>query len=142
MVLDPALGAHLRRYVPTIFALSSGRPPVAIAVIRISGPRAGAALSALGVKIPAPREARLARIRDPRSGEIIDEALVLWFPAPHSETGEDVTELQAHGGRAVIAATRRALKFTVSPAEAGELPAAPSRTASSISPRSRASPTW
>lgn len=93
----------------TIFALSSGRPPVAIAVIRISGPRAGAALTALGVKIPEPRKAGLARIRDPRSGEIIDEALVLFFPGPHSETGEDVVELQAHGGRAVIAAVLDAL---------------------------------
>ncbi len=93
----------------TIFALSSGRPPAAIAVIRISGPRAGAALTALGVKVPAPRKAGLARIRDPRSGEILDEALVLWFPAPHSETGEDVAELQAHGGRAVIAAILDAL---------------------------------
>lgn len=94
---------------PTIFALSSGRPPVAIAVIRISGSRAGAALMALGVRIPEPRKAGLARIRDPRSGEIIDEALVLWFPAPHSETGEDVAEIQAHGGRAVIAAILDAL---------------------------------
>jgi tRNA modification GTPase len=93
----------------TIFALSSGRPPVAIAVIRISGPRAAAALTALGVKIPEPRKAGLARIRDPRSGEIIDEALVLWFPGPHSETGEDVAELQAHGGRAVIEAILDAL---------------------------------
>jgi len=94
---------------PTIFALSSGRPPVAIAVIRISGSRASAALTALGVKIPEPRKAGLARIRDPRSGEIIDEALVLWFPGPHSETGEDVAELQAHGGHAVIAAILDAL---------------------------------
>ncbi|MDO9412823.1 MAG: tRNA uridine-5-carboxymethylaminomethyl(34) synthesis GTPase MnmE [Pseudolabrys sp.] len=93
----------------TIFALSSGRPPVAIAVIRISGPRAAAALTAIGVKIPEPRKAGLARIRDPRSGEIIDEALVLFFPAPHSETGEDVVELQAHGGRAVVAAILDAL---------------------------------
>ncbi len=86
----------------TIFALSSGRPPAAIAVIRISGPRAGAALEALGVKVPPPRQAKLARVRDPRSGEIIDEALVLWFPGPNSETGEDVAELQGHGGPAVI----------------------------------------
>jgi len=93
----------------TIFALSSGRGPAAIAVIRISGPRAAAALTALGVKAHAPRKAGLARIRDPRSGEIIDEALVLWFPGPHSETGEDVAELQAHGGRAVIAAILDAL---------------------------------
>lgn len=94
---------------PTIFALSSGRPPVAIAVIRISGPRAGAALTALGIKIPESRQARFARIRDPRSGEIIDEGLVLWFAGPRSETGEDVAELQVHGGRAVIAAVLDAL---------------------------------
>ncbi|RDV04036.1 tRNA uridine-5-carboxymethylaminomethyl(34) synthesis GTPase MnmE [Undibacter mobilis] len=93
----------------TIFALSSGRPPAAIAVIRISGPRAGAALEALGVKIPAPRQARIARIRDPESSEIIDEALALWFPAPNSETGEDVAELQGHGGPAVIAGILDAL---------------------------------
>lgn len=93
----------------TIFALSSGRPPAAIAVIRISGPRAGSALEAIGVKVPAPRQAKLARIRDPRSGEIIDEALALWFPAPNSETGEDVAELQGHGGPAVIAAILDAL---------------------------------
>ncbi len=107
---------------PTIFALSSGRPPVAIAVIRISGPRAGAALTALGVKIPAPRTAGLARIRDPRSGEIIDEGLVLWFAGPRSETGEDVAELQVHGGRAVIAAVLDALGSIegLRMAEAGE----------------------
>ena len=108
----------------TIFALSSGRGPAAIAVIRISGPRAGAALMALGVKIPEPRKASLARIRDAATGEIIDEALVLWFPAPHSETGEDVAELQAHGGRAVIAAILDALARVdgLRMAEAGEFP--------------------
>ena len=83
---------------PTIFALSSGRGSAAIAVVCISGPRAGAALISLGVKIPEPRKAGLARVRDPQTNEIIDEALVLWFPAPHSETGEDVAELQRHGG--------------------------------------------
>jgi tRNA modification GTPase len=107
---------------PTIFALSSGRPPAAIAVIRISGPRAGDALKALGVKIPEPRKAGLARIRDPQTNEIIDEALALWFPAPHSETGEDVAELQPHGGRAVIAAVLGALARIegLRMAEAGE----------------------
>jgi tRNA modification GTPase len=94
---------------PTIFALSSGRGPAAIAVVRISGPRAGAALKTLSRKIPAPRQAALARIRDPRTQDIIDEALALWFPAPQSETGEDVAELQLHGGRAVIAAVLAAL---------------------------------
>lgn len=87
----------------TIFALLSGRPPAANAVIRISGARAGAVLEVLGVKVPAPRQAKLARIRDPRSDEIIDEALARWFPAPNRESGEDVVELQGHGGPAVIA---------------------------------------
>lgn len=93
----------------TIFALSSGHPPAAIAVIRISGPRTAVALEALGIKLPAPRQAKLARIKHPATGEIIDEAVALWFPGPNSETGEDVAELQAHGGRAVIAAILGAL---------------------------------
>ncbi|MPZ58090.1 MAG: tRNA uridine-5-carboxymethylaminomethyl(34) synthesis GTPase MnmE [Rhizobiales bacterium] len=106
----------------TIFALSSGRPPAAIAVVRISGPRAGDALQALIGRIPAPRRAALARVRDPWSGEMIDEALALWFPGPASETGEDVAELQLHGGRAVIAAVLAALGRVegLRPAEAGE----------------------
>jgi tRNA modification GTPase len=87
----------------TIFALSSGRPPAAIAVVRVSGPQAGVALKALIGRVPEPRQAGLARVRDPQSGEVIDEALALWFPAPRSETGEDVVELQLHGGQAVIA---------------------------------------
>jgi tRNA modification GTPase len=93
----------------TIFALSSGRPPAAIAVVRVSGPRAGAALAALIGRVPEPRKAALARVRDPASGDVIDEALALWFPAPQSETGEDVAELQLHGGHAVIAAVLEAL---------------------------------
>src|SRR5580692_5815480 len=94
---------------PTIFALSSGRPPAAIAVVRISGPQAGAVLKALIGRVPEPRKAALVRVRDPESGETIDEALALWFPAPHSETGEDVAELQLHGGHAVIAGVLDAL---------------------------------
>jgi len=107
---------------PTIFALSSGRPPAAIAVIRISGPRAGDALKSLTGKIPTPRQGTLTRVRDSRSNEIIDEALALWFPAPASETGEDTAELQLHGGRAVIAAVLDALGHIegLRPAEAGE----------------------
>jgi tRNA modification GTPase len=93
----------------TIFALSSGRPPAAIAVVRVSGPRAGDALKALIGRVPEPRRAALARVREPASGEVIDEALALWFPAPHSETGEDVAELQLHGGHAVIAAVLEVL---------------------------------
>jgi len=93
----------------TIFALSSGRPPAAIAVVRISGPRARLALERLTDRVPQPRQATLLRVREPASGEVIDEALALWFPAPHSETGEDVAELQLHGGHAVIAGVLRAL---------------------------------
>ncbi len=106
----------------TIFALSSGRPPAAIAVIRISGSRAGEALKALAGKIPEPRKAAYARVRDAQTQEPIDEALVLWFPAPRSETGEDVAELQLHGGRAVIATTLAALGKLdgLRPAEPGE----------------------
>jgi tRNA modification GTPase len=93
----------------TIFALSSGRPPAAIAVVRMSGPQSRAGLEALIGRVPAPRQASLARVRDPATGETIDQALVLWFPAPRSETGEDVAELQLHGGPAVIAAVLAAL---------------------------------
>ena len=93
----------------TIFALSSGRPPAAIAVVRVSGPHAGAALQRLIGRIPPPRQAALARVRDGEGGEVIDEALALWFPGPKSETGEDTAELQLHGGRAVVAAVLSAL---------------------------------
>src|SRR5690348_6862225 len=93
----------------TIFALSSGRPPAAIAVVRISGPRAREALQALAARLPEPRKASFARLRDPASNEVIDEALVLWFPGPRSETGEDTAELQVHGGRAIVAALLSAL---------------------------------
>ena len=105
----------------TIYALSSGRPPAAIAVVRISGPRAGVALKALMGRIPEPRRAALARVRG-RDGEIIDQALALWFPGPHSETGEDVAELQLHGGHAVVAGVFTALAQIdgLRPAEAGE----------------------
>ena len=106
----------------TIFALSSGRPPAAIAVVRVSGPRVGAALEKLIGRVPEPRQATLVRVRDPATGEAIDEALVLWFPAPRSETGEDVAELQLHGGHAVIAGVLDALGRIEGcrPAEAGE----------------------
>src|SRR5258707_15197998 len=83
----------------TIFALSSGRPPAAIAVVRISGPRAGFALEQTIGRVPQPRRAALARVRDPASGEVIDEAVGLWFPGPSSQTGEDTPGLQVHGGR-------------------------------------------
>ena len=94
---------------PTIFALSSGRPPAAVAVVRICGPQAGRALEKLIGRMPQPRRAALARVRDPAEGDVIDEALALWFPGPNSETGEDMAEVQVHGGQAVIAALLGAL---------------------------------
>ena len=93
----------------TIFALSSGAPPAAIAVVRISGPGAGGALRALAGKLPPPRRATAAAIGDPASGAPLDRALVLWLPGPGTATGEDVAELHLHGGRAVIAAVEAAL---------------------------------
>jgi len=106
----------------TIFALSSGRPPVAVAVIRVSGPRAGAALETLAGRLPEPRRARFVRLREGPGGDVLDQAVILWFPGPKSETGEDVAELQIHGGRAVIAAALAALGRIegLRPAEPGE----------------------
>ncbi|XUU61386.1 tRNA uridine-5-carboxymethylaminomethyl(34) synthesis GTPase MnmE [Erythrobacter sp. HA6-11] len=92
----------------TIFALSSGMPPAAIGIIRISGPEAGAALQALTGRSVEPRKASLARLRD-AEGALLDEALLLWFPGPNTATGEDLAELHCHGGRAVIAAVEEAL---------------------------------
>ena len=92
----------------TIFALSSGAPPAAIAVIRISGPQASSALAALAGTLPEPRRASYRALRDV-SGEILDRALVLWLPGPGTSTGEDMAELHCHGGRAIVAAVESAL---------------------------------
>jgi len=106
----------------TIFALSSGRPPVAIAVIRVSGPAARTALETLAGRVLEPRRAGFARLRDRPGGNVLDQAVILWFPGPNSETGEDVAEFQVHGGRAVIAAVLAALGRIegLRPAEPGE----------------------
>ena len=106
----------------TIYALSSGRLPAAIAVVRISGARARAGLEALMKKIPEPRRATHAVVHHPTSGAIIDDALALWFPGPASETGEDVAEIHFHGGRAVVAAAFQILGDIEGfrPARAGE----------------------
>jgi tRNA modification GTPase len=93
----------------TIYALSSGHPPAAIAVVRISGPAADQALSALAGDLPEPRRATVRTLREPGSGETLDQALVLRFPGPASATGEDLNELHLHGGRAVVAAVLDAL---------------------------------
>jgi tRNA modification GTPase len=93
----------------TIFALSSGRPPAAIAVIRISGPHAHRVAEQLAGPLPEPRRAVLRELRHPLSGELLDQALVLRFDAPASSTGEDSAEIQCHGGRAVVDAVLGAL---------------------------------
>lgn len=104
----------------TIFALSSGSPPAALAVVRISGSRADDALAALAGKLTEPRVAILADLQ--WRGERLDRALVLRFPGPSSATGEDVAELHLHGGRAVVAAVLEALAGLegLRPAEPGE----------------------
>ena len=105
----------------TIFALSSGRLPSAIAVVRVSGPQVAAVLSALAGRLPVPRMATRALLRGPDT-QSIDDAVVLWFPGPASATGEDVAEFQVHGGRAVLASLFTALSAfeNVRAAEPGE----------------------
>lgn len=94
----------------TIYALASGAGRAGVAVIRISGPDADAALSSLtGKPLPPPREARLVTLRDPAGGEKLDTGLALRFSGPGSYTGEDVVELHIHGGPGVIAAVLEAL---------------------------------
>ena len=104
----------------TIFALSSGRPPAAIAVVRISGPLAARALEGLAGRLPEPRVATFATLRN-WQGASIDDAVVLYFPHPKSATGEDVVELQLHGSRAVLAAVFEVLaRIGMRAAEPGE----------------------
>ncbi|HXL70408.1 MAG TPA: GTPase, partial [Rhizomicrobium sp.] len=90
-----------------------------MAVVRVSGPEAGAALRSLGGELPLPRVAGLRTLR--YRGAEIDRALVIWFPGPHSFTGEDVAEFHIHGGRAVREALSGALAdLGLRPAEPGE----------------------
>jgi tRNA modification GTPase len=105
----------------TIFALSSGRPPSAIALVRVSGPQAGKVVTALAGKLPSPRTATRVLLRDVGQRPI-DDAVVVWFAGPASATGEDVVEFHVHGGRAVLAALFAALAGfeDVRPAEPGE----------------------
>ena len=86
----------------TIYALSSGRPPAAIAIIRLSGAGSHAAAAALAGDLPPARQAAVRELRDPAGGDLLDEALVLRFDGPASSTGEDLVELHCHGGRAVV----------------------------------------
>lgn len=107
----------------TIFAAASGPGKAAVAVIRISGSGAGPVLRGLiGGRLPPPRRASVRRLREPSSGETLDQSLVLWLPAPASFTGEDQAELHIHGGTAVRAAVTAVLARQPGcrPAEAGE----------------------
>src|SRR5882724_3792838 len=105
----------------TIFALSSGRPPSAIAIVRVSGAQAGPVLTALAGKITLPRTATRILLRDVGQRPI-DDAVVVLFLGPASATGEDVTEFHVHGGRAVLAALFATLADfeNLRPAEPGE----------------------
>lgn len=105
----------------TIVALSSGRPPAAIGVVRVSGPAAVAAAEALVGTLPPPRQASLRHARD-REGDELDRLLVIAFPGPSSATGEDLVELHCHGGIATVAAVTAALLASrgVRRAEPGE----------------------
>jgi tRNA modification GTPase len=93
----------------TIFALSSGRPPAAVSVVRVSGPDAHRAGEKLAGSLPGPRSAVVRELRHPGTGDLLDEALVLRFDSPASSTGEDIVEFQCHGGRAVVDAVLAAL---------------------------------
>jgi tRNA modification GTPase len=106
----------------TIYALSTAPGRAGIAVVRISGKAAGETLRTLCAgKVPAPRFAALRALRHPASGEVLDRALVLWFPGPASFTAEDMAELHLHGGRAVIAGVLDALaRLGLRMAEPGE----------------------
>ncbi|WP_306142343.1 tRNA uridine-5-carboxymethylaminomethyl(34) synthesis GTPase MnmE [Roseibium sp. MMSF_3412] len=106
----------------TIFALSSGATPSGVAVIRVSGPRTKAIVKEICGNVPSGRKAVLSRLKDPESGDLVDEGLVLFFEGPRSFTGEDVAELHCHGGRAVVGKLLEILgRFeNARPAEPGE----------------------
>ena len=89
----------------TIYALSTGSGVAGVAIIRISGPDAANVIKSLtGTNIPRPRVATLRKINNINTSELIDEGLILWFPGPQSYTGEDMAEIQVHGGHSVITA--------------------------------------
>lgn len=93
----------------TIYAVSSGAPPAAISVLRVSGPRAFDMVREFAGDVPAPRRAAVRALHDPEDGALLDRALVLCFPGPNTATGEDLAEFHLHGGRAVIRAVEAAL---------------------------------
>ncbi len=106
----------------TIFAPATPPGRAGVAVIRISGAKAGKVLDRLGVEKPPARIMSRAVFHDPSTGEALDDGLVVWFPGPRSFTGEDVAELHVHGGRAVLDGLLAALNDIggTRPAEPGE----------------------
>ncbi|WP_256776090.1 MULTISPECIES: tRNA uridine-5-carboxymethylaminomethyl(34) synthesis GTPase MnmE [unclassified Stenotrophomonas] len=87
--------------IDTIVAIASAPGAGGVGLLRLSGPRAAAIATALGAPTLRPRHAHYARLRDAQ-GEVIDDGIVLWFPAPHSFTGEEVVELQGHGSPVLL----------------------------------------
>lgn len=108
----------------TIFALASAPGRSGVAVIRISGAEAAACFAAFGCgeKPLAPRMAALRTLKHPKTGVVLDESLLLYFPAPNSFTGEEVVEIHCHGGKAVVEGLLDALAGLphFRPAAAGE----------------------
>ena len=107
----------------TIFALSSASGQSGVAVIRISGPETGEIIKLItNSELPTPRKAKLLKINNINNSRLIDEGIVLWFPAPNSYTGEDMAELHVHGSRGVIKEIQTNLLSTKKcrMAEAGE----------------------
>src|SRR5918997_2334020 len=106
----------------TIFAIASGYGRAAVCLIRVSGRQSRFVVEALAGSVPAPRRAAVRVLREPGTGQPLDQALVLWMPGPGSFTGEDQAELHIHGGLATRAAVLRALSSLEDcrPAEAGE----------------------
>ena len=95
----------------TIYALSSGPGVSGVAIIRVSGPEASLVVKSLtGGILPVPKVATLRKVNNINTSEVIDEAIILWFPGPHSYTGEDMAEFHVHGSRAVI----EALHYSIS----------------------------
>ncbi len=104
----------------TIVAIATAEGRGGIGVVRISGDGIAGMASAMLGKLPAPRHATFTDFRD-ENGEIIDQGIALYFPAPNSYTGEDVLELQGHGGSAVLhLLLQRCLSLGARLAEAGE----------------------
>ncbi len=93
----------------TIYAVSSGAPPAAIAVLRVSGPDAFETVRAFAGDLPKPRRAAVRALHDPADGVLLDRAIVLCFPGTNTATGEDLAEFHLHGGRAVVRAVEAAL---------------------------------